>query len=121
MENRLYAITAGMAANSPIAVAISASAMPGATVAIDTLCIAPSERKEFMMPQTVPNNPTYGLVEPTVARKESRGAHYREDCPERDDKNFLKHTFATMDAEGNIDIQYADVTLGKFEPQERKY
>jgi succinate dehydrogenase / fumarate reductase flavoprotein subunit len=61
------------------------------------------------------------IVEGAIARKESRGAHYREDYPTRDDKNFLKHTFATMDKEGNVSIGYADVTLGKFEPQERKY
>jgi len=61
------------------------------------------------------------IVEGAIARKESRGAHYRDDYQKRDDEKFLKHTFATMDAEGNIAIEYADVTLGKFEPQERKY
>ena len=61
------------------------------------------------------------IVEGAIARKESRGAHYREDYPNRDDKNFLKHTFAYMDKEGNISLEYGDVVLGKFEPQERKY
>lgn len=61
------------------------------------------------------------IVEGAIARKESRGAHYREDYPNRDDENFLKHTYAYMDPEGNIGLEYADVVLGKFEPQERKY
>ena len=61
------------------------------------------------------------IVEGAIARKESRGAHYRDDYPKRDDENFLKHTFATMNEDGSIDIEYGDVVLGKFEPQERKY
>jgi succinate dehydrogenase / fumarate reductase, flavoprotein subunit len=53
-------------------------------------------------------------------RKESRGAHFREDFPQRDDSSFLRHTFAYYSAAG-IDIQYVPVNLGMFEPQERKY
>ncbi|WP_187646872.1 succinate dehydrogenase flavoprotein subunit [Nitrosophilus labii] len=61
------------------------------------------------------------IVEGAIARCESRGAHYREDFTKRDDENFLKHTLAYMDEEGNITLEYMDVVLGKFEPQERKY
>jgi len=46
-----------VAANNPIAVAIRASAMPGATLAMVACCAAPRDLNEFMMPQTVPNRP----------------------------------------------------------------
>ncbi|BDA73383.1 succinate dehydrogenase flavoprotein subunit [Calothrix sp. PCC 7716] len=53
-------------------------------------------------------------------RKESRGAHFREDFPQRDDNNFLQHTFAYYSPAG-IDIQYVPVSITMFQPQERKY
>ena len=55
-----------------------------------------------------------------LARKESRGGHYRDDYLKRDDANFLKHTLAYK--KGNeIELRYKPVVLGTFEPQERKY
>jgi succinate dehydrogenase / fumarate reductase flavoprotein subunit len=53
-------------------------------------------------------------------RQESRGAHCREDYPDRDDTNFLKHTLAYYSPAG-IDIRYRPVMINRFQPQERKY
>jgi len=61
------------------------------------------------------------VVEGAIARKESRGAHFREDYPTRDDEHFLKHTYAKFIGDYELEISYGDVVLGKFEPQERKY
>jgi len=61
------------------------------------------------------------IVESAIARNESRGAHYREDYQTRDDENFLKHTMAYMDTDGNITLDYMDVVLGKHELKARNY
>ena len=66
----LKAITAGMAANKPIAVATKASDIPGAT-ALMVACVASDNPwKEVIMPHTVPRRPIYGLTEPTLAKKD---------------------------------------------------
>lgn len=61
------------------------------------------------------------IVESALAREESRGSHFREDFPTRNDEKFLKHTYAYMDKDFNITLEYADVVLGKFEVKERTY
>ncbi len=61
------------------------------------------------------------LVVSALARTESRGAHYREDHPLRDDEHWLKHTLATRQADGSIRLEYKDVKLGPYVPMERKY
>ncbi|MCB4759567.1 MAG: FAD-binding protein [Sulfurovum sp.] len=61
------------------------------------------------------------IVVGALNREESRGGHYREDFPKRDDKKFLKHTYAYMDENLNIVTEWGEVTLGKFEPKERSY
>jgi succinate dehydrogenase / fumarate reductase, flavoprotein subunit len=42
-------------------------------------------------------------------RKESRGAHMHEDFPDRDDKKWMKHTLAWVDAKGTVKIDYRAV------------
>ena len=53
-------------------------------------------------------------------RRESRGGHYREDYPERDDENFLKHTLVKQE-DGRLTIEYIPVRITKYQPAERKY
>ena len=53
-------------------------------------------------------------------RTESRGGHTREDYPERDDKNWLKHTLACVE-NGKIKIEYKPVVITKFQPKARVY
>ncbi len=54
-------------------------------------------------------------------RKESRGAHDREDFHDRNDKEWLKHTMVYSVGEGKTNIRYKEVVLGKFEPKARVY
>jgi succinate dehydrogenase / fumarate reductase flavoprotein subunit len=61
------------------------------------------------------------IVYGALIREESRGGHYREDFPIRDDERFLKHTYAYMDKNYNLTHEWGEVVLGKFEPMERKY
>ena len=61
------------------------------------------------------------LVVGALARTESRGGHFRDDYPIRDDANWLKHTLARRGDDGSVVLDYKPVVLGKYEPMERKY
>ncbi len=55
-----------------------------------------------------------------LARKESRGAHYRTDINDRDDKNWLKHTLVHKTPDG-VKVDTLPVTITKWEPVKRVY
>jgi succinate dehydrogenase / fumarate reductase flavoprotein subunit len=56
-----------------------------------------------------------------LEREESRGAHSREDFPERDDEKWLAHTMCKFSDTGEPQISHKPVTITRFQPKERKY
>src|SRR5690349_12753086 len=61
------------------------------------------------------------LVIGARARNESRGGHFREDFPHRDDTNFMRHTMAYRNDDGSITLDYKPVVQTRYQPMERKY
>ncbi len=60
------------------------------------------------------------IVLGAILREETRGSHYRTDCPIRNDDLWLKHTLARWTEKGP-EISYREVNVDKYKPAERTY
>ena len=60
------------------------------------------------------------IVLGALERRESRGAQYRTDYPERNDEDWLKHIDVSRNG-GDPELTYSPVTITQWEPQERTY
>jgi succinate dehydrogenase / fumarate reductase flavoprotein subunit len=56
-----------------------------------------------------------------IERKESRGAQFRTDFPERNDDEWLKHITISRNGDDVPHVRYAPVTITRWQPEERKY
>jgi succinate dehydrogenase / fumarate reductase flavoprotein subunit len=61
------------------------------------------------------------IVVAAIERKESRGAQFRTDFPERNDEQWLKHIDLTRGEDGTPQVSYSPVTITQWQPEERKY
>lgn len=87
----------------------------------------PADRSSWMNPELIFSRRLYNMLElarvitlSAFLRNESRGAHYKPEFPERDDRNYLKTTKASWSASGGgPKIEYEDVMLKYLKPKAR--
>jgi succinate dehydrogenase / fumarate reductase flavoprotein subunit len=61
------------------------------------------------------------IVVASIERKESRGAQFRTDFPERNDAQWLKHIDISVNGADVPNVSYSEVTITRWEPEERTY
>jgi succinate dehydrogenase / fumarate reductase flavoprotein subunit len=61
------------------------------------------------------------IVVASIERKESRGAQFRTDFPERNDAQWLKHIDISLNGADVPKVSYSEVTITRWEPEERTY
>jgi succinate dehydrogenase / fumarate reductase flavoprotein subunit len=61
------------------------------------------------------------IVVASIERKESRGAQFRTDFPERNDAQWLKHIDISVNGADVPKVSYSEVTITRWEPEERTY
>lgn len=63
----------------------------------------------------------HAIVLGALHRRESRGAHLREDFTRRNDGKYLHHTLIHLNAEGEYTLTTRPVVITKYLPKERTY
>jgi succinate dehydrogenase / fumarate reductase flavoprotein subunit len=61
------------------------------------------------------------IVLAAIERKESRGAQFRTDFPDRNDGEWLKHIDVSRNGDASPHLSYSPVTITQWQPEERKY
>ena len=90
---------------------------PTSTIAAPSSTRTSSARSSSGTCWTAPS----AIVVAAIERKESRGAQYRTDFPERNDEEWLKHIDINANGDDTPHVSYSPVTITQWQPEERKY